>query len=411
MFCGECGRPVAARSTLAAPADNAANSQDAGAQVQDPHDLIISPVDPDADAILSPAVEELVIPAPSSHTIPDTFMMDVGNYDDLAAFEESLPSPETLSNPFSALAEQHETPAAAPPPAQAADPEPEESLQGSWCAQCGALLSDSDIFCGECGFVRTPSSRPRDTAILDPFPWGSDTPVAAMPPAVPESHTEAESRGEAEPDPEPFADPVVEPDELPERIAEPDLPQEALPAEPSAPPSTPEVFPEAVREAAPPPPVAPLPPMPGSGPVPAFPGTPRRRAPEPLGASDGLEEDVEQTRIVAPGAGGDRFILQFSTGESVSVTGSGLLGRNPLAEPGEYFDALVTISDPGKSVSKTHLEFGQDGGAFWVSDRHSGNGTVVREPERPARRCDPGKRYRIARGTRVEIGEQFFIVS
>ena len=145
--------------------------------------------------------------------------------------------------------------------------------------------------------------------------------------------------------------------------------------------------------------------MPPAGPPTPVASRARRAAVEPL------DDDVEQTRIVAPGAGGDRFILQFSTGESVSVTGSGLLGRNPLAEPGEYFDALVTISDPGKSVSKTHLEFGQDGGAFWVSDRHSGNGTIVREPERPARRCEPGKRYRIARGTRVEIGEQFFIVS
>lgn len=123
-----------------------------------------------------------------------------------------------------------------------------------------------------------------------------------------------------------------------------------------------------------------------------------------------LDEDTEQTPIVDRSRG-DRYILQFSTGESVSVTGSGLLGRNPVAEPGEYFDTLVVISDPGKSVSKTQLEFGQDAGFFWISDRFSGNGTIVREPDLQPRRCDPGKRYRIARGTRVEIGEQFFIVS
>ena len=117
------------------------------------------------------------------------------------------------------------------------------------------------------------------------------------------------------------------------------------------------------------------------------------------------------TRIVDRGPRGERFVLQFSTGESVSVSGTGLIGRNPVAEPGEYFDAFVTIVDPGKSVSKTHLEFGQDGGFFWISDRFSGNGTVVREPESQPKRCDAGKRYRIVRGTRVEIGEQFFIVS
>jgi hypothetical protein len=200
------------------------------------------------------------------------------------------------------------------------------SQSGETCAQCGAPLAASDIFCGECGFVRkgvtttvAASERPRDTAAYDPFPWG-------LPRAT-----------------------EIEP---PER--------------------------------------APAPP------------------PEPT-YDDG--SDVEQTRIVERTGRGERFVLQFSTGESVSVAGTGLIGRNPVAEPGEYFDSLVTIVDPGKSVSKTHLEFGQDAGAFWVSDRYSANGTVLREPDRPARRGDAGKRYRVVRGTRIDIGEQFFIVS
>jgi hypothetical protein len=123
------------------------------------------------------------------------------------------------------------------------------------------------------------------------------------------------------------------------------------------------------------------------------------------------DDDVEKTRIVSGAAAGTRFVLQFSTGESVTVFGAGLIGRNPVREPAEYFDHLVTIVDPGKSVSKTHLEFGQAGGAFWVTDRFSGNGTVIREPDSDPRRCDPGKRYRIVRGTRVSMGEQFFVVS
>ncbi|WP_210479016.1 zinc ribbon domain-containing protein [Naasia sp. SYSU D00948] len=106
-----------------------------------------------------------------------------------------------------------------------------------------------------------------------------------------------------------------------------------------------------------------------------------------------------------------RFVLQFSTGEAVTVSGTGLIGRRPQAQPGEEFDVLVAIDDPGRSVSKTHLEFGQEGGAFWVSDRFSANGTVVREPDRSARLCAPGMRTRVARGSRVEMGEQFFVVS
>lgn len=108
---------------------------------------------------------------------------------------------------------------------------------------------------------------------------------------------------------------------------------------------------------------------------------------------------------------GVRFVLQFSTGESATVTGSGLLGRNPVAQPGEYFDELISLVDPGRSVSKTHLEFGQEDGWFWIADRFSGNGTVLRVPGVAARRCEPAKRVRVPRGSRVDIGDQFFVVS
>lgn len=121
-------------------------------------------------------------------------------------------------------------------------------------------------------------------------------------------------------------------------------------------------------------------------------------------------DELEATRIVAPRSSGDRFVLQFSTGESVTTHGSGLVGRNPIAEPGEYFDQLVRVIDPTRSVSKTHLEFGQNAGSFWVRDRYSGNGSVLREPDAAPRRCEPGKRYPVVRGTRIDIGEQFLIL-
>src|SRR5690606_20175916 len=88
------------------------------------------------------------------------------------------------------------------------------------------------------------------------------------------------------------------------------------------------------------------------------------------------------------------FILQFSTGESAQVSGSGLIGRSPRPEPGEFFDVLVRVSDASRSVSKTHLEFGQEGGEFWVRDRYSGNGTVLRGPEAPVVHVVAGRRYR-----------------
>lgn len=134
--------------------------------------------------------------------------------------------------------------------------------------------------------------------------------------------------------------------------------------------------------------------------------------PFPWGRDPRPAVDLELTRIVAAqDPSGERFVLQFSTGESVIVTGSGLVGRNPAAQPAEYVDQLVPVADAGKSVSKTHLEFGQEDGRFWVSDRFSTNGSIVRPPDAEPRRCEPGRRYFVARGTRVDIGEQFFVVS
>jgi hypothetical protein len=106
-----------------------------------------------------------------------------------------------------------------------------------------------------------------------------------------------------------------------------------------------------------------------------------------------------------------RFVLTFSTGETRTVFGSGLIGRRPLPQPGEVFDHLVQIADRSLSVSKTHVEFGEHDGTLWIADRFSGNGTIVRRLDDGALRCEPGRRYLVPRGSRVELAEQFFIIS
>jgi hypothetical protein len=260
------------------------------------------------------------------------------------------------------------------------------------CEVCGTELPHGAMFCGECGRavgarsvarnpdsgmpvqpvaaapviaprsepvplqrVGPPAQQPRDTVIIDPFDLEQLARVSAPPTFL----------VGAVPEPEP------EPEPAPQVDIEQDLPPDVVAAEQAG----------------------------------QFPWGDR-------GASIFSDSDeLEQTLIVPRRDQGERFVLQFSTGESVTVFGTGLLGRNPMPQPSEYFDQLVAISDPGKSVSKTHLEFGQESGSFWVSDRYSGNGSVVREPEMPPRRLIAGKRYRIVRGTRVDIGEQFFVVS
>jgi len=325
------------------------------------------------------------------------------------------------------------------------------------------------MFCGECGravgaratgarnpdsgmpvaqpLQRGSQSGARDTVILEPLtaipehehPIEDAALVAEVAPVAPSAEPApvaaampAEAAGEPEPDPE--ADVEVEQD-LPPEVVEEDL---AAQAELDVPPAAdepaaaePAAVEPAVSEPAHAEPAVAAPAMAAERAAPAEPVSsswlpaadppvvqqPPVARPDPFpwgdrGSAIFLDSDeLEQTLITARRDLGDRFVLQFSTGESVTVFGTGLLGRNPIPQPGEYFDQLVAISDPGKSVSKTHLEFGQEGGAFWVSDRYSGNGSVVREPDAAPRRLVAGRRYRIVRGSRVDIGEQFFVVS
>lgn len=231
------------------------------------------------------------------------------------------------------------------------------------CTYCGTDLPEKALFCGECGrSLAQSSARP-----------GSTAPVAV--PLVRE--------------PVAFASPSEGTTETAIIDLVDELPKEAEPARAPDTIETLSVWDAPALEA-------------------AEPWAPPARLLNPEVESI---EDLDETRIVTSTLGGHRFVLQFSTGESVTIFGTGLIGRNPAPEPSEYFDQLVAIVDPGKSVSKTHLEFGQVAGSFWVSDRYSGNGTVVREPDSDPKRCEPGKRYRVARGTRVTMGEQFFVVS
>jgi hypothetical protein len=135
-------------------------------------------------------------------------------------------------------------------------------------------------------------------------------------------------------------------------------------------------------------------------------------APEPVAAADSNTAVADEPSVVDEQTGPTTvFFLTFSTGEHARVMGGGLLGRRPIAQPGESVAQVVQITDPGRSVSKTHLEFGLEGGELWICDRYSGNGTVVHAPGGGARLCEPGRRYRVGRGARVEIGDQHFDVS
>lgn len=123
-----------------------------------------------------------------------------------------------------------------------------------------------------------------------------------------------------------------------------------------------------------------------------------------------LAEGADETRIVirSPRV---RFKLTFTNGEEHHILGHSLLGRRPKPQPGEEQPRLITISDPERSVSKTHLELGIDNGNLWIADRWSSNGTVLVTPHGTGRVCDPGRRYELEAGNTVEIGDVIFTVT
>jgi hypothetical protein len=133
--------------------------------------------------------------------------------------------------------------------------------------------------------------------------------------------------------------------------------------------------------------------------------------PEPSGwtPSPELPDDVEAT--IVRNAGDRREAqLVFTTGETVSIAGTALIGRRPASDEGEAVGQLVTIDDPERSVSKSHLMAGWNDEGFWITDRGSGNGTVVFPVDGPAVQLHAGDPHTLADGDRVAIGDQTFTV-
>ena len=259
------------------------------------------------------------------------------------------------------------------------------------CLICGAQLPVGAMFCGECGSSSTvtpqtrkrPDPRPGDTTVIQPLRRNTviSVPVVSVPIAGP-----APAPVLPAPVPAPVRAPVPVP-VLPAPVDAPLLPAPVLPAPVLPAPVLPApVFSVSVE-------------IPDPDPAPA-----------PLSVQPAAPSATSSSFDAAPSAA-SLFVLQFSTGETISALGTGLIGRRPLPQPTEHVDILVQINDLGRSVSKSHLEFGQHEGEFWVSDRFSGNGTIIRRPDAVLVRCEPGRRYLVPRGSRVEIADQFFILN
>lgn len=129
-------------------------------------------------------------------------------------------------------------------------------------------------------------------------------------------------------------------------------------------------------------------------------------------ASTSQQEDVEATRlrpargkVPAVTEGRHEVTVALTDGQRVTITGTALVGRNPAPRSGESADHLIRVADPGRSVSKTHLQLGVDRGGLWIKDRDSTNGTVVTLADGQQILCGAEQQVRLPAGATVAFGD------
>ena len=128
----------------------------------------------------------------------------------------------------------------------------------------------------------------------------------------------------------------------------------------------------------------------------------------------GLAADVEATRLrparakvpeVAAGSAQPMAVIDLTDGRRVELTGTALIGRRPAARSDDGDVQLIAVSDPGRSVSKTHLAIGVDRVGVWVRDRDSTNGTVVTLADGQQILCAAEQQIRLGAGASVAFGD------
>lgn len=233
--------------------------------------------------------------------------------------------------------------------------------------------------------VNAPTAPTPRLRYPEPVPWYADATPAAGNPAL---------ATPALPDPTRATPALPDPARANPAVATPAV---ALPA-------------VAAPAVAPPPGTDPAGPARTAAGPPLSPSAPEVRAAAPTVA--GAAADAPATPPA--GSGGTpaplrRVRLVFDTGEAFPVVGRGLVGRHPSAASRDVRH-VVQVSDPARSVSKTHLEFGVEDGRLWVVDRGSTNGSVLLRPDGTRRRLVPGVRTVVAVGAVVEFGDRRFEV-
>ncbi|TFD55278.1 FHA domain-containing protein [Cryobacterium frigoriphilum] len=162
----------------------------------------------------------------------------------------------------------------------------------------------------------------------------------------------------------------------------------------------PGLFPQAKPAAAPPAPV-----IEGAPPAAAATAPPRTEPTAPI--------SIPSFRSVPLGSSAPRaaaWHLDCADGQSVSVTGVVLLGRQPAADAARPGARLLAVADAATSVSKTHAVVEVDRAVglpdtLWVTDLHSTNGVMVTAADGTQFDLEPGGRAPLTPGSKLFLGE------
>jgi uncharacterized RDD family membrane protein YckC len=100
--------------------------------------------------------------------------------------------------------------------------------------------------------------------------------------------------------------------------------------------------------------------------------------------------------------------IKLDDGRDFQLDRNVLVGRNPVGHAGEQQAQLLAVTDPGRSISKTHLHVLTDGAGIWVTDRNSTNGSAVTTPDGLSTPLQPGVPAFVSPGSTVHFGDRYF---
>jgi uncharacterized RDD family membrane protein YckC len=148
------------------------------------------------------------------------------------------------------------------------------------------------------------------------------------------------------------------------------------------------------------------------GPPAAAAATPQSLASPALSsASSHPDDDHDRTQMrggVREAAPVAVLRIRLDDGRDFQLDRSVLVGRDPVGQAGEQQAQLLAVTDPGRSISKTHLHLLTDGAGIWVTDRNSTNGSAVTTPDGRRTPLQPGVPAFVSPGSTVHFGDRTF---